>query len=591
MYLVGDVGAAQGAVRLRIAYSNIGTAGNPNFAIDRSMNSEPFGGNPSTLTYANSFTIDGASGNVGIGVTIPTNGKLEVLSASGASIYSWNTAAANGYGVYGGTSGSGYGVYGYSASGEGVYGNGGTGYDFYGQGPKSYLAGNVGIGTTAPTTKLHLRLDSPSQTASALTLADLRNLGLRIEDSTLDNVAGEVTTGISLGYSEEAVNAIISVDEGGSGAAGLGFVSGNTTAIAERMRITSTGNVGIGTANPDGFGSGATGPFLNIYNSGTGPTNIPELYLGNAANAASGGFQGVGTLGFFAGATGAERRVALILGGTDGVQTNVPYGSLGFYTANGAAPAERMHISSIGNVGIGTTDPLEKLNILVGTTGANAVSGLRIGGPSNYASLELGIVEGGSYEGMVRTYGNDLRLYAGHWRTTGASATENHSMKFYTSKSGSTNWNTAKMVLDQDGNLSVVGTITANSGGDLAEEFFTDRDYPVGTVLVMADKGYKSAQASEKEYDATVIGVVSELPSLLIGKIESKHKAPVALNGVVKVNINKTGGKIHKGDMLATSAIKGEAMKAAEPKLGTIIGKALEDDTEKGFVMALVNLK
>jgi hypothetical protein len=108
-----------------------------------------------------------------------------------------------------------------------------------------------------------------------------------------------------------------------------------------------------------------------------------------------------------------------------------------------------------GNVGIGTNTPTDKLNVLVGTTSTSAVTGIKIGGPANYPSLELGIPEGGGYDGMIRTFGNDLRLYAGHWRTTGAAATEDHAVKFYTSKSGSTDWTNAKMVLNANGSLGV----------------------------------------------------------------------------------------------------------------------------------------
>ncbi len=107
----------------------------------------------------------------------------------------------------------------------------------------------------------------------------------------------------------------------------------------------------------------------------------------------------------------------------------------------------------------------------------------------------------------------------------------------------------------------------------------------------MDDQGYKSARACDKNYDQTVIGVISEKPGMVIGQVEGKFVAPVALTGVVKVLVNATGGKIQPGDLLTTSAVSGEAMKAINPKVGTAIGKALEADTGKGWVMALVNLK
>ena len=113
-----------------------------------------------------------------------------------------------------------------------------------------------------------------------------------------------------------------------------------------------------------------------------------------------------------------------------------------------------------GNVGIGTTNPATLLNVNVGNGGSNGTAGLRIGGLENYASLELGI--DGNYDGMIRSYGNNLKYYAGHWKIKGNTATENHSHNWYTSKAGSSNWSTVKMTLNHDGNLGIGTIITGN---------------------------------------------------------------------------------------------------------------------------------
>ena len=105
-----------------------------------------------------------------------------------------------------------------------------------------------------------------------------------------------------------------------------------------------------------------------------------------------------------------------------------------------------------GYVGINQASPATRLNITQGagdSTYGTAV--VRIGGTGNYASLELGIK--GAYDGMISTYGNDLHIYAGNWRGVGNAASENHTIYFYTSQSGSTNWNTPKWQMQSTGQL------------------------------------------------------------------------------------------------------------------------------------------
>ena len=85
------------------------------------------------------------AGNVGIGTTGPTLGKLQVNGGSGVAIRSDSSGPnATIYGVNSSVSGVGVTGYGSANGGIGVYGLGtGNGWDFYGAGPKSYFAGTV----------------------------------------------------------------------------------------------------------------------------------------------------------------------------------------------------------------------------------------------------------------------------------------------------------------------------------------------------------------------------------------------------------------------------------------------------------------
>lgn len=115
---------------------------------------------------------------------------------------------------------------------------------------------------------------------------------------------------------------------------------------------------------------------------------------------------------------------------------------------NGTTP-----IWTNSSIGIGTDSPQTLLNINVGSGGLNSTAGLRIGGLDNYSSLELGI--DGDYDGMIRSYGNNLNYYAGHWKVIGNVASENHSHNWFTSREGSSDWSTIKMTLNQDGYLGI----------------------------------------------------------------------------------------------------------------------------------------
>ena len=195
---------------------------------------------------------------------------------------------------------------------------------------------NVGIGTTSPASPLHIYSadNQPVRIESSDAYA-----GLELKDST-SNASPPLISGV-----------------GDS----LVFYQHNGTDYAERMRIHSSGSIGIGTNSPNAklHISTADSTTFNAADS-SWHTQVIKNDTGAASNASG--------LAFYTSANGyhvnAGTGIACVKNGT-----NSDYGAdLVFITRpQSAVAAERMRITSSGNVGIGTTSPTDKLHV-VGTS-------------------------------------------------------------------------------------------------------------------------------------------------------------------------------------------------------------------------------
>ena len=107
---------------------------------------------------------------------------------------------------------------------------------------------------------------------------------------------------------------------------------------------------------------------------------------------------------------------------------------------------------------------------------------------------------------------------------------------------------------------------------DLAEYYEGDQEYEPGTVLVFG--GDKEVTTTTVINDTRSAGVVSTDPAYTMNHAQTGIRVCIALAGRVPC---KVVGRVKKGDMLTTAATPGYAVKALNPTLGSIIGKALED--------------
>ena len=153
---------------------------------------------------------------------------------------------------------------------------------------------------------------------------------------------------------------------------------------------------------------------------------------------------------------------------------------------------------------------------------------------------------------------------------TGEFTTETKTPKLTATGSNSTGTISGKWSLE-------AGATMEATFADLAEYYQGDKEYATGTVLVFG--GAKEVTATNVFGDRRVAGVVSTNAAYIMNAECPGTKVLIALQGRVPV---KVVGRVKKGDMLVTSATSGYAVANADPKVGTVIGKALQDKDDGG---------
>ena len=209
-------------------------------------------------------------------------------------------------------------------------------------------AGNVGIGTNSPDGKLHVH----AATAGTVT-ADSFGDDLIIENSS--------TVGMSLLCNNGGAGYIYFGDPTDNDIGQVVYDHNSNSLIfvtnaAERMRIQSGGNVGIGTNSPSAK--------LHIQSDGSHNEGA-EIVLRHSNNNST---DVVSTISF----QNNAGQVAMIQGGTTGANNT---GYISFFTDSAGTQGERMRIQGNGYVGIGTATAYSPLQVYSSTDQKILLSG------------------------------------------------------------------------------------------------------------------------------------------------------------------------------------------------------------------------
>ena len=110
------------------------------------------------------------------------------------------------------------------------------------------------------------------------------------------------------------------------------------------------------------------------------------------------------------------------------------------------------------------------------------------------------------------------------------------------------------------GNLTVDGNIAAKYQ-DVAEWVESSETLAAGTVVVLDSTKSNQVIASTVGYDTRVAGVISAQPGITLGE-KGEGKVLVATTGRVKIKVDASKSPIHIGDLLVTSDVPGVAMRS-----------------------------
>jgi len=314
------------------------------------------------------------SGNVGIGTASPVE-KLTVTGqiSTSTDLVLKESTTARGY-IFGTSAGLTYRA---TSTLPHIFQNVGT------ELMRLDATGNLGIGTASPSQRLHVAAGTilVSNTSSTSATVAIAGNGSTVGTSAFELIQG----GSSEAYVYNRANSFLVLG----------------TNNAERMRITSGGDVGIGASSTDPFSRVLTRS-VAISSSGAGTSS--GLFI----------------------TSGAGSRVQLGIGSTSTLLIYSDSTNFSAISTETAMPlllqtnqTERMRIDSNGNVGIGTSSPSALLHVN-GTARATSISlnGISIGDYGLYNSLVARVGNGNGIGINSANSTDNAYIYFGYGTTS-----------------------------------------------------------------------------------------------------------------------------------------------------------------------------
>jgi len=516
-----------------------------------------FSGSQSTVTAA---TVS-AAGNV-TGGNVLTSG---VVSAAGNITTSGGIFIGNGSGLTGVVAVGNVGA-------ASQFTNGTTSLNI--PVPNGNIIGNIGGSTDL--------FEFSTVGLSAAGNITANNINVNNGLSVAGNVTGaNVTTSGQISATGNITSAGVFVGDG----SGLTNVTGNVGSASQLTSGTTQINIPVASGNIVANVAGSTNLFqwstvgFSAVGNITGGNLLTSGLISAAGNATAGNIV----------TSGAVSATGNLSGGNLNISGNiVDTGALRLVTGGGGAISLAPNAS---NVAVVSTAGLSVTGLASASGNVTAANFVTAGLITATGNITAGNLSGTNITGTLSTAAQTNITSVG---TLGSLSVSGN----ITAGNLSVNTGTVSVGAIVNNNANGVGNIGTDSTrfntvfalassaqyADLAERYLADHPYPAGTVVAFG--GSEEVTLSDQDHDVTVAGIVSDRPAYeMNAALAGDHVIAIALAGRVPCQVV---GPIRRGQMLV-SAGSGRARAETNPRMGAVIGKALEDfDGTTGTIEVVV---